>query len=289
MRVEPKELVLAQPFRPLLLALGLLMYLLAWALLLAWQQREAQAQAFFYAENMPILIELSDTATEAQISALQSELGTADYVLPKSLRYVSRTEAKAVLGADLSEADLAVFSDSLLPNLLEFRFKPSHLAGLADWGLEWRGRTGVADLYLPDHSWFEPRTYDVSWWWFLVGVLFLATAAVTWVLWQGALSRVWGSDLALWQGLWVVGASSRFFAEYLNRLIWLILLGLVFLWGGGLWLSWLALRWLWEPSLLYCSWGVVLLLHLGLVFMVAVLLFWGARHFMRGRLGGFFA
>jgi cell division transport system permease protein len=116
----------ARNFFYAIIALSILLYLLGALGLLAIYSNNAVT---FAREQVPFFVELKDSASESEIFDLEQQLKKNNYVKAGSLRFISKDEAmKSLIDEHLTEEDLMIFGENLLPNSLEFHLNSSSVA-----------------------------------------------------------------------------------------------------------------------------------------------------------------
>ncbi len=108
-----------------IIALSVLLYLLGGLGVLVVYSNNAIS---FAREQIPFYIELKDSASEAEIFKLEQQLGKSAYVKTGTVRFISKEEAKKkLIDKDLTEEDIMIFGENLLPNSIEFHLKSDYI------------------------------------------------------------------------------------------------------------------------------------------------------------------
>jgi hypothetical protein len=266
-----------QSLRSALVALGVLLYVLGLSVLFWMQYRYQQSQTAMFAENMPILIELKDSIPESEAMALQTHLESQKEVLPKSVLYVSRSDAKLILKDDFSAEELSLLSDSLLPNMIEFRLRTDYLPQAQALSEELRKAAQVKEVYLPDSTWFAAPSSGWFGLWFTLLVILVLLSFLGFILWQVALKSWAQQHRPLLQTLHYAGADPRQVAQaFYERSFRLAAYpaGFSLL---GLWLSWGLLLLIMPAMVLSLSFWNIFLATLLVLALAVLMIYLGTR------------
>lgn len=135
----------ARNFFYAIIALSILLYLLGALGLLALYSNNAFT---FAREQVPFFVELKDSASESEIFDLEQQLKKNNYVKAGSLRFISKDEAmKSLIDEHLTEEDLMIFGENLLPNSLEFHLNSSSVAEHGQIIKELKANSIVANVF----------------------------------------------------------------------------------------------------------------------------------------------
>ncbi len=108
-----------------IIALSVLLYLLGGLGVLVVYSNNAIS---FAREQIPFYIELKDSASEAEIFKLEQQLGKSAYVKTGTVRFISKDEAKKkLIDKNLTEEDIMIFGENLLPNSIEFHLNNNYV------------------------------------------------------------------------------------------------------------------------------------------------------------------
>lgn len=79
-------------------------------------------------EQIPIVIELSDSCDEADIFRIEQFISKSNYCVPSTVKYIPKEEALIRLSAKgIKNEEIEVFDENLLANTIEFHMKSSFI------------------------------------------------------------------------------------------------------------------------------------------------------------------
>lgn len=97
--------------------------------------------------QIPIIVELGDSCSEADIFRMEQLISKSKYCVPSSMRFISKEDAlKNIIGSDLKKEEIAVFDENLLPNIIEFNMKSSFAGRENDIISDLKKQPQVADV-----------------------------------------------------------------------------------------------------------------------------------------------
>lgn len=131
-----------------MMALSVLLYLLGGLGVLVVYSNNAIT---YVRENIPFYIELQDSANDAEVFRFQKQLESSEFVKNGSVRYISEDEAMEELVEDddlqLTEEDIMLFGENLLPNAITFNLKSEYLGKYDAFLKDIKSNKFIADIY----------------------------------------------------------------------------------------------------------------------------------------------
>jgi cell division transport system permease protein len=131
-----------------MMALTVLLYLLG---VLGVIVVSSNSAITYVRENIPFYVELQDSANDAEVFRFQKQLESSEFVKRGSVHYISEEEAMQELIADeelqLSEEDIMMFGENLLPNAITFNLKSEYLGKYDAFLKDIKSNEFVADVY----------------------------------------------------------------------------------------------------------------------------------------------
>ncbi len=109
----------------------------------------AQRILRYYEENVNLILEFKDTVPPPLQDSLLGVLERADYVLPGSARFISRTQAAELMRKDFGEEFLALDMPNPFYDIATFNVRAGYMNpdALGDIRTRWRNEPGIHDLY----------------------------------------------------------------------------------------------------------------------------------------------
>ena len=233
-------------------------------------------------ENIPFYVELSDSATDAEVFKFQELLESSAYSKPGSVKFVSKAEAMKEMTADgsITEEDIMLFGENLLPNAITFKLKSDYVADFDSIEKEITAHKFVTNVahpeeMLPPASTNLRRLEIIT----LILVIFFIFVAITLIKNTLKLSILANKNTI--KILQISGATKDYLTKpYLKRSIWngLICAGIAII---ALILTIFLLQSQIKDISEFANWGSFFAIFLGLS-GVGVLTFWGsAQHSIR--------
>lgn len=233
-------------------------------------------------ENIPFYVELSDSATDAEIFRFQEQLESSDYSKPGSVKFVSKEQALKELTADgaITEEDVMLFGENLLPNAITFKLKSGFINNFEGIEKDIKANKFVTDVAHPEEM-LPPATADlhrleiIT----LILVIFFIFVAITLI--KNTLKLSILANKQTIKVLQLFGATKDYLTRpYLRRSVWngLICAGIAIV---ALIFTILLLQSQIKNMAEFANWASFFAIFLGLC-TVGVLTFWGsAQHSIR--------
>jgi len=255
-----------------IISMTIMLYLLG-----AWGALAITANQFinFSKENIAFYIELKDDANEATVFAFQKKLEAATYTKKKSVRYIPKEQALDELKDDaiLTEEDVLLFGENLLPNMLRFTLNKDHFADYAQVVAEIENEDFVNQVFYTDAiaQNISTKVYRLE---LILIVLMIFFIFVVLTIIKNTLKLLLIANKSVIRTMQMVGATVEKMAKpYLRQSIYNGLLSslaaIVALWGS---------RYLLEIDLGQLSLNINIWMAFlsGLIVLVGLLLSWGA-------------
>jgi cell division transport system permease protein len=109
----------------------------------------AQRILRYYEENVNLILEFEDTVSPTAQDSLLGVLERAGYVLPGSVRFISRAQAAELMRKDFGEEFLSLDMPNPFYDIATFNVRAGYMnpGALGDIRDQWRAAQGIHDLY----------------------------------------------------------------------------------------------------------------------------------------------
>jgi cell division transport system permease protein len=107
----------------------------------------------FYREQVALILELKSTATPEDAASVQKALENTPYVVPGSIRYINKADAKAMMAETFGKDFLALDLPNPFFDVLTFNVRSNYMnpESLAQIRAAWRADASVNDVFYQEN------------------------------------------------------------------------------------------------------------------------------------------